>query len=115
MRTGKVKINDKEYTLCLSTRVLMGLEERGLSLESVFADTSHQVTNIFTLLSLMIDAGHRWAVMNGEESAGTITLDEIADSVDIEQYQGIVESITRTISAERNVEATAPKEKAANK
>lgn len=109
MRTGKTKINDKEYHLCLSPRVLMALEERGLSLETMFSDTSHQVTNIFTLLWLMIDAGHRWAVMNGEESTGTITLDEIIDSVDFDEYGRIVDDLAKVLTQERKIEATAPK------
>lgn len=115
MRTGSVTINGHEYRICLSTRVLMGLEERGLSLDSVFADNAHQITNVFALLQLMIDAGSRWAVMNGEEDPGTITLDELMDSTAVDQYSEIVASITQTVAGGRNVEATPPKKKAVNR
>lgn len=112
MRTGKVTINDKEYLICMSTRVLMGLEEKGLTLEGVFADGSRQITNVFTLLALMIDAGDRWARMNGQESPGTLSIDDLMDSTAIDQYADIVNSITATVASGRNIEATPPKRKA---
>lgn len=113
MRTGRIKINDKEYTICMSTRVLMGLEEKGLSLEGVFADGAHQITNIFTLLHLMMDAGYRWAKMNDEEAEEPPTLDELMDSTAVDQYEGIVAGITATLAdTGRKVEATPPKGKA---
>ena len=115
MRSGKITINDKEYAICMSTRVLMGLEERGLTLDSVFADDSKRVTNIFTLLALMIDAGRRWCVANGEDDPGALTLDELMDSTAVDQYQDIVQSITTVIAGERNVEATPPKRKAVSR
>lgn len=115
MRTGRVKINDKEYTICLSTRVLIGLEEKGLSLDGVFADTAHQLTNLMTLLSLMIDAGYRWAKMNGEEAEEPLTFGELMDSTAIDQYTEIVQSITATVASERKVEATPPKRKAVSR
>lgn len=113
MRTGRIKINDKEYTICMSTRVLMGLEEKGLSLESVFADGTRQITNIFTLLHLMMDAGYRWAKMNGMEADEPPTLDDLMDSTAVDQYQDIVAGITATLADQgRKVEATPPKGKA---
>lgn len=116
MRTGRIKINDKEYTICMSTRVMMGLEENGLSLEGVFADGTKQITNIFTLLHLMMDAGYRWAKMNGEDAEEPPTLDELMDSTAVDQYQDIVAGITMTLAdAGRNVEATPPKGKAASR
>lgn len=115
MRTGRVKINDKEYTICLSTRVLIGLEEKGLSLDGVFADTAHQLTNLMTLLSLMIDAGYRWAKMNGEEAEEPLTFEQLMDSTAIDQYTEIVQSITATVASERKVEATPPKRKAVSR
>lgn len=115
MRTGRVKINDKEYTICLSTRVLIGLEEKGLSLDGVFADTAHQLTNLMTLLSLMIDAGYRWATMNGEEAEEPLTFEQLMDSTAIDQYAEIVQSITATVASERKVEATPPKRKAVSR
>lgn len=116
MRSGKITVNGHEYVICMSTRVLMGLEEKGLTLESVFADEKHQITNIFTLLALMIDAGDRWSKMNGEESPGTITLDELMDSTAVDQYQDIVAGITSTLAESgRNVEATPPKKRAVSR
>ena len=116
MRTGRVKINDKEYTICLSTRVLMGLEEKGLSLDGVFADSTKQLTNVFTLLSLMMDAGKRWAEMNGEDAPTPPTLDELMDSTSVDQYQDFLAGITSTLAESgRNVEATPPKGKAVSR
>lgn len=116
MRTGTIRINDKDYTICMSTRVLMGLEEKGLSLEAVFADTTHQITNIFMLLHLMMDAGYRWALMNGEDADEPPTLDELMDSTAVDQYQDIVAGITATLAESgRNVEATPPKGKAVSR
>ena len=116
MRTGSVKINDKEYTICLSTRVLIGLEEKGLSLDGVFADTSHQLTNLMTLLSLMIDAGYRWQLMKGaDDPEEPLTFEQLMDSTAIDQYAEIVQSITATVASERKVEATPPKRKAVSR
>lgn len=109
MRTGKVKINGKLYTICLSTRVLVNLEDQGLTLEGVMNDDRHQVRNIFTLLSLMIDAGSRWDKANGIPNAGTLTIDDLMDSTAVDNYGDIMKSLVEVVAGERRIESVPSK------
>lgn len=113
MRTGRVVIGGKEYLTCFSTRVLMTLEERGNSADQELARilNSGKVTDSFWLLPQLIDAGDRYAKIEGIENPGKLTLDEIIDLVGIDEYDTMFHAIAETTKygSEPTVEIKTPK------
>lgn len=101
MRTGKVTVHGKEYLLCFSTRVLMALEEREGDSDKALMRilNEHKITDLFWLLSQMIDAGDRYAKIEGIENPGKLTVDELADIVGVDEYENMFASITKAIGA----------------
>ena len=67
MRTGKITIGGKDYITCLSTRVLVALEERGGDADQELARImqGRKLGDLFWLLAQMIDAGDRYAKLEG--------------------------------------------------
>lgn len=110
MRTGKVKIAGHEYVLCFSARVIRNVEEAGYeSVEAYMNDGSRQTSHILQLLAWMIDAGDRWETLEGRESPGTITFDDLIDTVGVDDFAELTVAITGAMTGERHVEADPPK------
>lgn len=67
MRTGKITVNGLDYITCLSTRVLVALEERGGDADKELSRIlkSAKLSDLFWLLAQMIDAGNRYAKIEG--------------------------------------------------
>lgn len=101
MRTGKATINGKEYLLCFSTRVLMALEERGGSSDAELQRImeEHKVSDLFWLLERMIDAGDRYAKLEGLDNPGTISGDDLIDLVGVDEYETMFTSIAGAVKA----------------
>lgn len=99
MRTAKAKIHDKEYIICFSTRVLMALEERegdsSAGLEKIMK--TQKVSDVFWLLAQMIDAGDRYAKIEGIDNPGTISYDELVDTLGVDEYQDVFGAITEAV------------------
>lgn len=99
MRTAKAKIHGKEYLICFSTRVLMALEERegdsSAGLEKIMK--TQKVSDVFWLLTQMIDAGDRYAKIEGIENPGTISYDELVDTLGVDEYQDVFGAITEAV------------------
>lgn len=99
MRTAKAKIHGKEYLICFSTRVLMALEERegdgSAGLEKIMK--TQKVSDIFWLIAQMIDAGDRYAKIEGIDNPGTISYDELVDTLGVDEYQGVFGAITEAV------------------
>lgn len=99
MRTAKAKIHDKEYLICFSTRVLMALEERegdsSAGLEKIMK--TQKVSDVFWLLAQMIDAGDRYAKIEGIENPGTISYDELVDTLGVDEYQDVFGAIAEAV------------------
>lgn len=74
MRTGTVNIHGKEYMICFSTRVIVRIEEKygdyTKGLESILS--GGKASDVFWLLAEMIEAGSRYARMEGMADAGTL-------------------------------------------
>ena len=100
MRTGKITISGKEYLTCFSTRVLMALEDRGRSadaeLQRIMEDG--RITDVFWLLEHLIDAGNRYAELEGSDNPGKLTLDEIVDRVGVDEYQTMFKAVTDAVA-----------------
>lgn len=99
MRTAKAKIHGKEYLICFSTRVLMALEERdgdsSAGLEKIMK--TQKVSDVFWLLAQMIDAGDRYAKIEGIDNPGTISYDELVDTLGVDEYQDVFGAITEAV------------------
>ena len=99
MRTAKAKIHGKEYLICFSTRVLMALEERegdiSAGLEKIMK--TQKVSDVFWLLAQMIDAGDRYAKIEGIDNPGTISYDELVDTLGVDEYQDVFGAIAEAV------------------
>ena len=123
MRTGKVTINETEYPLCFSTRVLVTLEERGRTegktSDEVMAEIMGgaeggiSVEKSFWLLAAMIDAGVRYKRLNGGCDLTAPAVDDLIDTVDPEDYGEIFAEMAAAVTGgqERTVEAEPPKDR----
>jgi len=110
MRTGKVEIRGHEYVICLSARVIQNVEDAGYpSIEAFLSDEAHQTGNLFRILAWMIEAGDRWERHEGRESPGTLSYDEILDTIGPEDLEILSASIVQAIVGERHIEAQPPK------
>lgn len=101
MRTSKAFINGEEYITCFSTRVLMSIEEKygdaDEGLKKIL--NGKKIADIFWLLSLMIDAGDRYAKMEGIENPGKMSMDELIDIVGVNDYESIFKAVSATALA----------------
>lgn len=104
MRYAKLELGGRSYVCALTTRVLMELEEEGTSLDKMMGDGSN-IKGVFKLLEKMLRAGAKYAAMEGIETAGAPSYDELLDMTTPEDYNGMVEAVTRAINGERAVEA----------
>lgn len=118
MRTGKIKIKDKEYILCFSLRAVRSCIERYGSVDKIFdaigSETElKQLEESLWLLALMMDCGARYAKEEGIENPEPLTLDNLYDSIDVSDMFGIKNAISTTITNgnERNVETQPSKKK----
>ena len=56
-----------------------------------------KASDLFWLLAQMIDAGDRYAKLEGLENPGKLTLDEIIDRVGIDDYQTMFGAIATAV------------------
>lgn len=108
MRTGKFEFYGKTYLLTFSARVNAALEADGIRLDQL-TQNAMPVTTVVKLLSYMIDAGDRYAKLNGIENPGTVSFDALLDGMDLPDIQKIPALLAEVASGERNVEADPPK------
>lgn len=106
MRVIPVTVLGKEYDLCFSTRVMMRVEQEHI-------DTDTASGSVF-LLSALMEAGDRYAKLNGQPGKGFLTVDEIADNLSPDELGKLALSMTLATTGERNVE-TVDNEKNAEK
>lgn len=108
MRTGKFDFYGKSYLITFNARVNAALEAEGIRLDRL-AENDTPVSSIVRILSHMIDAGDRYARMNGIENPGTVDYDTLLDGLDMPDIQKLPALIAEVAKGERNVEADPPK------
>lgn len=103
MKTHPVNLNGKTYLVTFSARVMLALEERGgdagTELDRILAEGN--LSDMFWLLSQMLDAGRRYAI--SEELADIpdpISLDRLLDTTDLADYQSLSAQVTQAIKAD---------------
>lgn len=118
MRTGKIKVNGKEYLLCFSARVVRSCAKRYGSVEKINEALSTGteadiMDESFWMLAEMMDAGARYAKLEGLECPEPLSVDDLYDTCSMEDIISMKERIFETVSNgnERNVETEPEKGK----
>lgn len=104
-RIGRLTIGGTDYPAAVNTRVLMELEARGISIDTVLTDDGHRWANLVALVTMAINCGIR---LSGDGTA-VVTEDMIADSVDISELADLAGQISVLLGGSRTVEAEPPK------
>lgn len=111
MRTGKIKINNKEYLLCFSARVVRECSERYGSIDRIGdvltkGSEIEKLDESFWLLATMMDAGAKYAKLENIENPEPLSYDNLYDVSDLLDLSMAKEHIFKTISDgnKRNVE-----------
>ena len=104
MRTAKVSIDGREHLLCFSVRVLRAVVDRYGSVEGLYAATSteDQAKNLdeaLWQLAAMMDAGARYAVLEGLPNGEPLTQEQLYDACDISDFFYFLMAVQRTITS----------------
>ena len=115
MRCKTVTLAGIEYPLRFTLRAVKACGEKYGSLEGMFAaiqgkcgDTVGVVDDCLWLLNLMLDAGYRYNLANGQSVLEPPPEDLLLDTLDLAEMQGAILGAIAGDS-ERTVEAEAPK------
>ena len=118
MRTGTIEVNQKRYLLCFSARVIRACTERYGTLEAIDkalkADKEAQVMDeCFWLLSQMMQAGSRYASLQGIDNPKPLQVDDLYDLCGVDDLMHLKASIFETIEngTQRNIEVETEPEK----
>ena len=109
MRRGQVTIQGVDYPLVFSTRVLVEMEDRGITLQDLTDDGGKKFRATITILSLMMEAGTKAARKAGETPPDPLSVDDLMDQTELEDVATITEAIGQTAFGGRRVEAVPPK------
>lgn len=114
MRTGKITVNEKEYLLCFSAKVILSCSNRYGNVDGIWkklsSDSEAEVlTETFWLLSEMMDAGASYAKLTGIDNPKPLTEEELLVLVDLSDLANLKAKIFETVSngTERTVETEA--------
>ena len=104
MRTTKIKLGGNEYTLCFSVRVVRDCTERYGDVNKIYDAMSdgaiyQQLDEVLWLLSRMMDAGYRYDKTMGNETVEPLSLDELYDTLDINDLAGLQSAVINTVTA----------------
>ena len=125
MRTGTIEIDKKRYLLCFSARVIRDCTERYGKLERIDEamnddDEAKMMDECFWLLSQMMQAGSRYASLQGIDNPKPLQVDDLYDLCGVDDLLHLKVRIFETIESgtrreievetepEKNGEATQP-------
>lgn len=118
MRTGKIEISGKEYLLCFSARVVRDCAERYGDIKDIFsvltkAEETKQMDESFWLLAKMIDAGDRYARLEGIENPAPLSQEDLYDIFGVDDLLDMKTKIMDTVTNgnEREIETEPEKGK----
>lgn len=118
MRTAKIEISGKEYLLCFSARVMRDCSERYGGIENIDKALLHgaeskQMDESFWILAIMMDAGARYAKLNGIETPPPLSYDDLYDLCGVDDLMGMKTKIFETVAngSDREIEIEQEDEK----
>lgn len=116
MRTSTITINGKEHLLCFSARVIRACTERygdvsGLGDALDDPDKGKALDEAVWILAQMMDAGARYAKLNGLDNPEPLSADQIYDTSDLGDFFAIRKRVVATVTQGRatHVEVEPPK------
>ena len=117
MRTAKITIGGQEHLLCFSARAVRACTERYGGVEHIDDALTAKdglvgaLDEAVWLLATMMDAGDRYAKLNGIPNPPALTAEDLLDMMDMEDFAGLKDKIVETITngQQKNVEAEPPK------
>ena len=104
MKMGEVTIGGRAWQLCLSTRVMVALEERGKSegkgvdeaLKDILGDAS--ISGAFWLIAQMMDAAARVCRREGASlEEDPPTYDDLLDMVGVDEYEKMFSALAAAV------------------
>lgn len=112
MKTGSIEINGKKYLLCFSARTMKNIVDKygNVSFDELLSVDEKDLGKTFDttmwLLSLFLDAGSRFAKLNGLENPDPLSYEDLYDLCGFDDLSKLKGSISKTISSglKRNVE-----------
>lgn len=102
MRTAVMTVDGTERLLCFSTRVIRDVVDRFGDVSKINdalndKDKCRALDNAVWLLSKMMDAGGRYARLNGIENPEPLSYEDLYDSLDIGDFTRLRQKIQETI------------------
>lgn len=122
MRTTTINLLGEERLLCCSTRFIRDCSERYGAVDVIDKELTGAQNKVLDeamwMLAGLLDAGNRWAKLNGKDNPDPLTADQLLDLFGMDDLEDVVKNIKTAISAgnetavkvaSKNVEA-APEE-----
>lgn len=116
MRTAKLTLNGVEHLLCFSVRTVRAVSDRygGLDkMNEAFSggDTAKLLDESLWMLAAMMDAGDRYAKLNGLDNPPPVSYEDMYDLVGMDDLENLKGKVFETISIGRSttVEVEPPK------
>lgn len=116
MRSAKLTLDGVEHLLCFSARTVRAVTERYGGIENMndaFSsdDTVKALDESLWMLSAMMDAGDRYAKLNGIENPPPVSYEDMYDICGMDDLENLKGKVFETIanSKRTTVEAKPPK------
>ena len=116
MRTATISLNGKNHLLCFSARVIRACTERygdvsGLGDALDNPDKGKALDEAVWILAQMMDAGARYSRLNGLDNPEPLSMDDIYDTSDINDFFAFRQKVMDTVTQGRatHVEVAPPK------
>lgn len=103
MRTARITIDGAEHLLCFSARVVRACTERYgdiANIDDALAGRSavQAMDEAVWIITVMMDAGARYAKLNGLDNPPPLTEDELLDVCDLGDFTELISKIKETIT-----------------
>ena len=115
MRTGTVSFNGKKHVLCFSVRVVKSCMERYGAMSGIYEalstdDETKTLDEALWILEQMMKAGSKYAEEHGLENEPPMTVEDMLDQCDLNDFLNIRAAIISTINngKETRVKADSP-------
>ena len=103
MRTARITIDGAEHLLCFSARVVRACTERygemgGMDEALTSGSPVQAIDESVWMIATMMDAGARYAKLNGMDNPPPLTEEELLDVCDLGDLTQLTSKITETIT-----------------